>query len=311
MAILSCSIVPRFLSAFAGGLLFAVLAEAVPARAQEVKPPMALVAEGTISTERGEAFPALGDGGQVLFFATHQRGWTGFRLHVSRWEPEGWRPPEPLPFSGRFNDRAPFPSPDGGVLFFSSDRPLPGEEGRDGGDFNLWEVRANADGSWGEPKPVPGVNSPADDFHAAVAADGTLFFSSNRMGGIGSYDIYRAVPRDAGYEEPENLGPVVNTAGEETDVFVDPLQRILIVVATERAGGVGGDDLWITTPEGSGWEELRHLGPAVNSEVYEYGPFLSADEEYLYFTTHLRGLGDLVRVPVAEIPRLAEVLGAG
>lgn len=293
------------------GLMLASASLVPEVSAQEVGPPLELVEEGVISTDGGEAFPALGVGGGVLYFATHQPGWTGFRLLQSRWEGEGWGPPDLLPFSGRFNDRAPFPSPEGGFLYFSSDRPLPGEGGGGGGDFNIWRVERTTDGGWTEPEPVPDVNSSADDFHAAVAADGTLYFSSNRPGGSGMYDIYRARSRQSGYDMPENLGAAVNTSGEETDVYVDPDQRLLIVVATDREGGVGGDDLWLSERKGSEWGDLVNLGPAVNSGQYEYGPFLSLDLEHLYFTTHRRGLGDLVRIPVAEAPALYSVLSGG
>jgi hypothetical protein len=272
--------------------------------------PLQLVAPGTICTDGGEAFPALAADGSELFYATHQRGWTNFRLQISRRSGEGWGVPAQLPFSEAHNDRAPFPSPDGSRLYFSSDRPLPDSPGRRRRrDFNLWFVERTGTGGWSEPEPVPGVNSPADDFHPAVTRDGILYFSSNRSGGHGTYDLYRAAPDESGYATAENLGPQINTAGEETDVYASPDETFLIVVATNRAGGVGGDDLWITIREGEGWGALQNLGSPVNSEVFEYGPFVSPDRQDLYFTTHRRGLGDVVRIPVDAVPLLADLLG--
>jgi Tol biopolymer transport system component len=271
----------------------------------QIPPPLELVAPGVVSTEGGEAFPALAPDGTALYYSTHERGWTGFNIVVVALVEGSWGPPRAAPFNSSYNDRAPFLSPNGRDLFFSSDRPLPRAAGRRG-DFNLWVVRRLEDGSWSEPQPVPGVNSRGNDFHSAVTADGTLYFSSDRPGGHGQYDLYRAERNADGYDEPVNLGPQINTAGEETDVFVSPDDGYLIVVATDREGGFGGDDLWLSLHADDGWSSLLNLGQPVNSDSYEYGPFVSHNGQFLYLTTHRRGLGDIVRVPVSAAPNLAQ-----
>jgi Tol biopolymer transport system component len=192
------------------------------------------------------------------------------------------------------------------MLFFASDRPLPEARSNRAGSFNLWFVTRGSSGTWSDPLPIPGVNSSANDFHPAVTTDGTLYFSSNRPGGHGQYDLYRAERLGDAYGTPVNLGTVINTAGEETDVYVSPDESYLIVIATERAGGVGGDDLWLSARRDDSWGDLTNLGQPVNSSSYEYGPFVSPDGRYLYFTTHRRGLGDIVRVQLEEVPELAD-----
>jgi hypothetical protein len=265
-----------------------------------------LVTPGVISTEGGEAFPSVSPDGGKLYFAKHGPGWTDFTLYVAGRAEGGWGQPERLPFSGEYNDRAPFPSLDGSSLYFSSDRPLPGSDAG-GTDFNVWVVRRDEAGVWSEPEPVAGVNSEANDFHAAITRDGVLFFSSNRPGGLGTYDLYRAAPDGDGYGPPENLGPPINTPGEETDVYVDPDGTFLIVVATDREGGRGADDLWLSVRGEEGWGELENLYGPVNSTASEYGPFITPNRQYLLFTTHRRGLGDIVRRQIASIPALARV----
>lgn len=279
-----------------------------PAQADPaIASPLELVAAGVISTDRGEAFPTLTPDGTLLYFATHEPGWTGFHIVESRLVDGRWTRPSPVSFDTPYNDRSPFMSPDGQTLFFSSDRPLPDARSTRAGDFNLWYVERTADGRWSEPQSVSGVNSRANDFHPAVTAGGTLYFSSNRPGGHGQYDLYRAERAADGYANPVNLGPGINTAGEETDVYVSPDESYLIVVATDRAGGFGGDDLWLSTRHEDSWSPLVNLGEPVNSSSYEYGPFVSADRRALYFTTHRRGLGDLVRVAIDRIPALVDV----
>jgi len=284
--------------------------EGTPAAAVEevVMPPdLGLVTPGVISTDGGEAFAAISPDATELYFAKHGPGWTDFSLHVAGRAEGGWGQPTQLSFSGEYNDRAPFLSLDGRALFFSSDRPLPGSEAETS-DFNLWVARRGESGEWSEPEPVPGVNSGANDFHAAVTGDGVLYFSSNRPGGLGMYDLYRAIREGDGYAEPENLGPQINTAGEETDVYVDPDETFIIVVATDREGGRGGDDLWLSRREEDGWSSPENLLGPTNSDSYEYGPFITPNRQYLLLTTHRRGLGDIVRVQVASIPPLADVV---
>lgn len=276
--------------------------------AQEIPPPLELFAAGTLSTNGGEAFPVLSRDGRTLYFATHERGWTGFHLVESHFAEGRWTRPRPVSFDTPHNDRAPFLSPDGQRLFFSSDRPLPGEGAAIAGDFNLWYVTREGGERWSEPRPVAGVNSAADDFHCAVTSEGTLYFSSNRPGGYGQYDLYRAEWTPDGYADPTNLGPRINTPGEETDVYVSPDETFLIVVATDREGGIGGDDLWFGVRRGNSWSALVNPGEPVNSSSYEYGAFLSFDGGALYFTTHRRGLGDLVRVEIDEVPALAGLM---
>ncbi|MCX6998518.1 MAG: hypothetical protein NTV49_15900 [Kiritimatiellaeota bacterium] len=65
-------------------------------------------------------------------------------------------------------------------------------------------------------KPVPSLNSPADELHVSVSSHGDfLYFASNRKGGYGGFDLYRSRLGRAS-EPPENLGPAINSAGDET-----------------------------------------------------------------------------------------------
>ena len=64
----------------------------------------------------------------------------------------------------------------------------------------------------GEPRRLPqDVNSPAVEMLSSVARNGNLYFSSNRPGGQGDFDLYVARWTGSGYAPAENLGPAVNT----------------------------------------------------------------------------------------------------
>lgn len=93
-------------------------------------------------------------------------------------------------------------------IWGSTDRP-----GGPGG-WDLWLSRKTAAG-WSEPTPAP-FDSPANDFDPAISPDGRyVYFFSNRAGGAGGDDIYRAPITGAAFGDVEHLGPEINTAGNE------------------------------------------------------------------------------------------------
>lgn len=293
-----------------GGLLavlFCVTTSLSGCKAQEIgviPAQLELVGPDVVSTAMGECFPAITADGSTIYFATHEAEWRRFDIVSARRVEAGWSRPVSVPFNTSFEDRAPFLSPDGRVLFYSTNRPLPGTHDR-GFGFNIWSVEVPTGDVWADPKPVVAVNTEADDFHASITADGSIYFSSNRPGGYGQYDIYRAGRTANGYAPAENVGSTINSPGEETDVYVDLTERYMIFVATDRTGGLGGDDLWLSVFVDDHWNEPVNLGHPVNSASYEYGPFVSPDGNHLYFTTHRRGLGDIVRIPTDDVPSLA------
>ena len=75
----------------------------------------------------------------------------------------------------------------------------------------------------------------------------------------------------------------------------------MILVITDRPGGYGGDDLYLSRFNGESWSVPTNLGPKINSAEYEYGPTVSADGAYLYFTSHRGGSADVFRVPLSSV----------
>jgi len=99
----------------------------------------------------------------------------------------------------------------GTFLFFSSSGY--------GTDMNIYMSRQRPDGSFAPASPVDELNTGAADFMPNVSRDGLeIVFNSNRPGGFGGQDVYtssRASTADA-WSPPVNVGPNVNTAGNET-----------------------------------------------------------------------------------------------
>ena len=149
-------------------------------------------------------------------------------------------------------------SPDGTTLLWgSTDRP-----GGPGG-WNLWSSRRTGTGTaWSAPSPVP-FNSDANDFDPAFSSDGRwVYFFSNRPGGAGGDDLYRAAVVADGFGPAQHLGPEINTAGDEWAPAPSP-DGTQLMFATNRPGAK--HDLFVAQVRGDGFAPGEALPGAVNT----------------------------------------------
>ena len=136
------------------------------------------------------------------------------------------------------------------------------------GGWDLWQARLQ-DKRWSEPQPLS-INSKAKDFDPLLSADGRwLYFFSNRAGGQGGDDLYRAaVLADGNFGKPENLGPGVNSAGDEWAPTPSADGRWLLF-ASDGFGSVGGHDLFVARWNGKAFVDPLPV-PGVNTKVDEF-----------------------------------------
>jgi hypothetical protein len=156
-------------------------------------------------------------------------------------------------------------------------------------------VVEKAGAGWGEARRLDApVNGESQETSPSVTADGTLYFSSNRAGGKGGADIYRAAPAGGGYAAPENLGDAVNTPAPELQVFVTPDESALILACAGREDSRGGIDLYLSRRAGGAWTKAVNLGNRINSAGADTAPRISPDGFYLFWTS-TRGYGFVER----------------
>ena len=136
-------------------------------------------------------------------------------------------------------------SPDGQRIVWASDR----AGGPGGGD--LWQARREGI-RWVDPQPL-GLNTAAGESDPVFSADGHwLYFVSDRQGGRGGRDLYRAAVRAGGdWGEAENLGAQVNTRGDER-APLPSAEGTRLLFASDGHGGAGGLDLFLATLSGAG-----------------------------------------------------------
>ncbi|MCA0933198.1 OmpA family protein [Lutimonas saemankumensis] len=135
----------------------------------------------------------------------------------------------------KFSTGHPFVSKDGKKLYYISDMP-----GGMGGT-DIYEVTINK-GHYGAPRNLgPTINSKYKEYTPYVDGD-ILYFSSNRPGGEGGFDIYMT-KLDGSIEEPINLGKPMNSKGDDISFIIDKTtQRGYF--SSNRRGGKGDDDIY-------------------------------------------------------------------
>ncbi|MCB2378883.1 hypothetical protein LGH70_14875 [Hymenobacter sp. BT635] len=280
-----------------GGLLFFLwVGTARPAAAQA-----RVFAPDTLS-DGGVFGLAVSADGTEAYFTDSDRTRTSLRLMQSRRVAGRWQPPTPVPFASRFRDIDPIFSPDGRRLYFNSTRPYDGST-TERPNFDIWVVERRGSG-WAEPQRVAGASHDStSESYASVARNGTIYFTSTRRGGPGKSDIYASVLKNGAYQPAEPLA--LNTAGSDGNPFISANNQVLLFIS-DRAGGFGGTDIYMSYRQGNGWSSPRNLGPQVNTAGSDFCPALSADGRTLYFSRTERRADTIVRedmywIPVAEL----------
>ncbi|MFA6113404.1 MAG: hypothetical protein WC729_05415 [Sphingomonas sp.] len=140
-------------------------------------------------------------------------------------------------------------------------------------------------GQWTPPVPVP-FNGDANDFDPAFAPDGrSVWFFSNRAGGSGGDDLYQVAfdPRTRLWGTPRNLGPIVNTPGNEWAPSLSPDGRNLLF-SSNRPGGSGKQDLYLAPLHGDRIGTPMRLGPAIETGEDEFDATFAGDARHIIFT---------------------------
>lgn len=210
--------------------------------------------------------------GGWCWYATGTVDTAGVRLVVSAFDPrtKRWGPPAAEPAFAGFEAADPWISADGSHLYFAG-RPRGGR-----GGFDIYATHRNGHG-WATPVRLPdAVNGPGNEASPWETANGTLYFTSDRPGGLGGWDVWRCRRVAGAYQPAENLGPAVNSSQREMDLCVDAGERWL-VVSTDRPAGEGGLDLWTCQADSAGaFAPAVNVEAPVNSPADDYAPVVWA-----------------------------------
>lgn len=219
------------------------------------------------------------DGATMIWGSTNRPGGPGgWDLWMSHRAGDGWTAPAPVPVDTAANEFDPAFSPDGGRLYFFSNR-----AGGLGGD-DLYRV-AVTDAGFGPVEHLDGnVNSAGDEWAPTPTADGGLLFATDGRGGAGRHDLFVAPAAGDGFGPATPLPGAINTAADEFDAALIADQGIVFARSTD----VERDpiDLVYAARGPAGYDVGAPLPATINvAGGYTLGPSLDAtDPGVLYFS---------------------------
>ncbi len=239
-----------------------------------------------INTRADEYFPMLLNDQQTMLYTRRQHKAADEDIFFSKQEAGRWTAGVALEgsFNTRHHEGMSTMVKNGKKIYFTAC-------GRTSvaGACDIWEaVFDPAIPAIGDPQSLPGsLNSDAWESQATVSCDGqTLFFASNRPGGLGGTDIwYSQRDKDGAWTEARNAGPHINTPGDEEAPFLTNDGQALFFSSTGHPG-MGEQDLFVVWKDAAGqWTPAVNLGPPVNSAYREIGINISADGKIGYFAS--------------------------
>jgi outer membrane protein OmpA-like peptidoglycan-associated protein len=118
-----------------------------------------------------------------------------------------------------------------------------------------------------------------------LSPDGSkLFFSSDRPGGFGGSDIYYCNWKEGYWEDPVNLGPAINTKGNESYPFMNEGGELYF--SSDGHSGLGGKDIFVTKQKAGGWYQPVRLDEPVNSKFDDFGIVTDPLTDEGYFSSN-------------------------
>jgi len=124
-----------------------------------------------------------------------------------------------------------------------------------------------------------------------------LYFASDKPDGEGGLDIYYSNWKNGYWEDPINLGPEVNSEGNETYPFVTETGELFF--ASDGLGGFGGKDIYVTKQKANGWHSPVRLAAPLNSEYDDFGIVTTAEVKEGYFSSARGKSVDIYRFTTA------------
>lgn len=164
-----------------------------------------------------------------------------------------------VPFIGE-----PMISPDNQSLFFIADYPP-----------DLWRSKRQADGEWSVPYKMSEVSTDKDDWYPTLSKNNTLYFTNGT--------VYQSTPKNSKYVVREEIQSEFNTQ-DARDACISPNEDYIIFTAIDSLG-YGKSDLYISFKNEKGiWSKSINLGNSINTEHREFAPYISPDEQFLFFS---------------------------
>lgn len=194
----------------------------------------------------------------------------------------------------KFHEAAVSVSHDGKTIFFTRNSFSDGSAGKSQEGLvklKIYSAQSDGQGGWINETELPFNSNEYSVAHPCLSADGRfLYFSSNMPGGYGGMDLYVSERQEERWSQPVNLGPVVNTEGNEIFPYTDLSNRLYF--ASNGHIGLGGLDIYYTTSAAKGsetWNFPVNLGYPINSNADDFGISFGGDLDWGFFSSDRDG----------------------
>ncbi len=237
----------------------------------------------------------VGDDYEVVYFTSMRSpkkrrktnrvtGQSNSSIYMSKVDGGGdWTAPEMLedPFGQKFDDGTPSLTSDGKTMYFTR-CPYDAEKEN---NAQCYEVKRSG-GRWGDiVRVMPGGDSTMMVAHPAISPDGTtLFFVSDKKGGVGGKDIYYTEKQtDGSWSEAVNAGGIVNTRGDEMFPYVS--ENGTLYFSSNGHAGYGGLDIFKAVKNENGRYVVSNMGLPINSASDDFGIVFKGNKNEGLFTS--------------------------
>ena len=254
---------------------------------------------GKLNTERMEFAPVVH--GTRLVYTASSDAWLVCRttagdaytdLYEVERQGDSLGTPRRMPrhvINGRYNDGAATFIPGGTGMIFTRNN-LEGKNDSNFINLKLYRSELSEEGVWSNGEALPFNDDYYDHAHPALSADGRrLYFASNRPGGYGGMDIWMSEWDGRQWSTPVNLGPAVNSPGNEIFPFVDSEEN-LFFASDSLPGRLGGLDVFAARLNAAEtWELVGPLPQPINTPYDDFSLVVDKNFREGYFASNRPG----------------------
>lgn len=241
-----------------------------------------------VNSQKADYGPTIGNLDFLLLFTSKRNSGMGIErtynedLFFTRKEDGQWMEAEEFKtINTRYNEGSACLSKDGRNLYFARCNSPDSF-----GNCDIFGATLTADSVWGNVRNLgKNINTLSWDSHPSLSHSGdTLFFASDRLGGFGLSDVYYSVKgKDGVWQKAQNIGPIINTRGNEVSPFYHHRHNVLYFSSDGQPLTFGDFDIYKSLRLEVNWDEPKNIGPLVNGPGSEYYFTIDSESSQLFY----------------------------